>query len=98
MSDVRRRVAHDDVEICGKFANLGFRDRREVHDHRFARLGVFDSFENHVLLISRLALDVALRRLLIAAFHFHREMNVRGAARVGDWFDSAEIIAAVGAS
>ena len=45
MPDVGRRVAHDDVEFRGEFADLGFLERGKVHDQRFAGLRILDPLQ-----------------------------------------------------
>ena len=87
-------MAHDDVELRSKFADLGFANRREVHDHGFTRFGVLYSAQHAVLLILRGTLDLTLGGPFFAAFHFHREVDVRGATGIGNRFDGPEIVIA----
>src|SRR5207249_833298 len=86
-----------DVKSGGQFADARPLDRGEIHNHGLTRLGVFDSSEDTVALVLRLAFDVTLCGPLLAALHFEGEMNVPRAARVQHRLDGAEIILAGGA-
>src|SRR5438093_13751665 len=83
-----RRVAHHDVELRGKLADLRRPDRREIHDHRLARSRVADPIENPVANVARVSFDVALSRELVVTFHPNQDVNVRREpSGVHDWPD-----------
>ena len=97
LSSSLRRKSHHDVELCRQFSDARAFDGRKIHGDRGARLGIFDSLENTVALILRLALNVALRGPFLAALHFDREVNVPGAPGIKHRLDGAEIVFAAGA-
>ncbi len=86
----------DDVELCREFSRARIFDRSEIDNNRFAGFCIFDTFQNAIAFIFRLAFDVALRRPFFTAFHFDREMNVAGTPRIKHRFDRAEIIFTAG--
>lgn len=89
--------AHDDVEVGGEFAGFGVLDGGEVDDEGVADFFVLDAAEGAVVFVAGVAFDVALGGPFLAALDFDGEVDVRGAAGVGDGFDGAEVVAAVGA-
>src|SRR5579859_7459111 len=90
-----RREAEDDVEPGRQFADPRVLHRGEVHQYGVARLGV-DGPEDAVLVVLRLALDVALRRQQLLAVALDLEMDVRRPAGIRDRLDRAEVVFAVG--
>src|ERR1043166_7607654 len=86
-----------DVESGGQFADARPFHWGEIHNHRLARLGIFDSSKDAVARVLRLAFDVTLRGPFLAPLHLQGEMNVARAARVQHRLDGAEIVLAGGA-
>src|SRR5688572_2003335 len=85
-------VTEDDVEFGGELAELGIFEGGEIDGDGVAGFGVFDSAVDAVALVAGMTFDVALRRELFFALHFHLEVNVGRTAGIGDGLDGAEEI------
>src|SRR5262249_9640239 len=92
-----RRPAQNDVELGRQLADLGILHLGELDGDRLARLGIADAAVDAVLVVARLALDVALRREQLLALALDLEVDVRRAAGVGDRLEGAEVVLAAGA-
>src|SRR5947207_2309457 len=84
------RQAHHHIESRGQFTGARAFQWIEWNGHGVARLLILDAFPDPILLVARVALDVALRDEFLLSLHLDRKMDVRRAAGVGDGFDRAE--------
>src|ERR1051326_7177180 len=84
--------AEDNIKIGRQLADLRLLDRVEVDRDGSSCLGVLDCLVDAILLVARIALDVALGREQLLAALLDLVVDVRRAAGVGDRLDRAEVI------
>src|SRR5687767_1531484 len=89
------RDAQDDVEACGKLAELGILDELEIRQQRFAGPGVANRAKDAIAVVLGVAPDVKLGReqFPLAALQLH--MYMRRAPGIGDRLDRPEAVSAV---
>src|SRR5829696_5336778 len=83
-------ITHHHIEGRSELAGFAAFQRIEIDRHGVALFLVFDAAPDAVLLVSGMALDIALSRPLLVAFHLHGVVNMRRTSRIGDRLDRAE--------
>jgi hypothetical protein len=72
-----------DVEVCGQLADAGSFDGDKINDDGITGVPIANLPKDAVLLVLRLALDVALSGELVLSFQFDRKVNVSRASCPG---------------
>jgi len=92
-----RGVAHDDVEFGAEFTGFAACDGGEGDGDGGLMFFGAEVFPDAVFGVAGVVFDVTLSGPFFAALHFDGEVDVRGAAWIGDGFDGAEDVFAGGA-
>src|SRR5205823_2406517 len=88
--------ADHNVKIRRQFANLRLANGLEVHKNRFQRQRIAHAAHYHVAVVLTMSVDEDLRRQQSAAVAADGDVDMWGAAGIGNGLDRAKVILALG--